>query len=555
MLDRATVSALPRAALIDAYAHLERHAAAQEQRAREQEQRAHEQEQRSAALAGENAELHVQLEWLRKQIFGQRSERSQHPDPQQQSFLDAPVAHDETPADPAETETITYERKKPGGRKPVSRELPTEEIVLRASDEERVGPNGERLVSLGFEVTERLHIVPEKLLRLIIKREKLGLADTRELAYTVPPEPCLVPGGKATDAFLHEVVLRKYHQGLPLYRQLGLYNAQGADLADNFLVGCVRHVAAAYAPIAASIRIQVLAQAWVQVDETPVRQLRAPEGVRTAYFWAWVAGGQVSIHFGPTRSRAEVRDVLGIPYDPGDPRDGSNGDLDPGSWEHGSHIGFLVCDGYTGYDHVFAAGTIRRVACWAHARRKFKAYEEVDANARRLVALINDAFRVDRRARKDADKQRLRGAERTELLHARRQEHSAGIVAAIRTELAALAPLYSPDSGMREAVGYALNQWDALTVFLDHGFLPMDNNQAERVIRPIAIGRKNWLFVGSEDGGEWAAILYSIIESCRLQKIDPRRYFEYVTPILVQTTAEQLDAQALTPAAMRSTLL
>ncbi len=547
MLDRSTVSALPRAALISAYEHLEQHAA-------EQELRAAEQERRAAALAGENADLQVQLEWLRKQVFGSRSERSRGHDEGQASFLNAPVVHDSPPAATVETEQITYERKKPGGRKPVSRALPTEEIVLRASDEERVGPNGERLISLGFEVTERLHLVPEKLLRLIIKREKLGLPDTRELAHTVPPEPCLVPGGKATDAFLHEVVLRKFHQGLPLYRQLGLYNSLGADLADNYLVGCVHHVAAAYQPIATAIRAQVLRERWVHVDETPVRQLGAEDGARTAYFWAWVAGGQVSIHFGLTRSRSEVRDVLGIPYDPDDPRDGPNGDLDPATWEQGSHIGFLICDGYTGYDHVFAAGSIIRVACWAHVRRKFKAHEEVDTNARRVVELINEAFRVDRQARKDAEKQQLDAAAAADLMQARRQERTVAIIEHIRTELDALAPLYGPSSLMAKAITYARNQWRALIVFLDHGCLPMDNNQAERVIRPIAVGRKNWLFVGSEDGGEWAATLYSIIESCRLQKIDPRRYLEHVTPILVRTPAGQLDADALTPRSLRSTL-
>jgi len=566
MPDAFALDQLPRAALIEAYRHLERRAteqerraSEQERRASEQERRASEQERRAAALESDNTDLAQQLEWLRKQVFGPRSERSAPVDPDQPSFLDAPVVHDEAPTDEEaaepETETIEYQRKKPGGRRPVSRELPTEEIVLRACDEERIGPNGERLVSLGFEVTERIHLVPERLLRLVIKREKLGLPDTRELAHTVAPPPSLVPGGKASDAFLHEVVLRKFQQGLPLYRQQALYNAAGADLPDSFLGTCVRAVARAYAPIAAAIRAQVLANTWVHADETPIRQLHAKGAtVSTAYLWAWIAGGQASFHYGTTRSRDEVRDVLGIPYDPHDPRAGPAADRDPERWEHGAHIGFLIVDGYTGYDHVFEAGRIERVACWAHVRRKFKALEDVDANARRLVGLINDAFRVDRRARKDADKRQLDDAACAALFHERRQAETVAIIDAIAAELDLIEPHYTPEGAMARAIRYTRGQWDALRVFLEHGFLPMDNNRAERAIRPIAVGRKNWLFIGSEDGGEWAAVLFSIIESCRLQKIDHRRYLEHVTPILATTPADDLDPAALTPRSLRTQL-
>ena len=525
---------------------------AKEQRLLEEERRLRQ------AVEAERDELDRMLEILRAEIFAPRTERSRTDDPNQTMFLDAPASNlpDPSESEPEEEE-ITYKRKKSKGRKPVSKDLPEKVIVLRASDEDRIGPDGQPLVSIGWEETRILDIVPERIQCLVIRREKLGLADTRELAHTVPMPGRLVPGGKASDAFMLHATLQKYDMGLPLYRQTAAYNRLGAELSDNFLGECVRHIAGAFQPIAAAIRDQVLSCEWVFADETPVRQLNGKEEASTSYFWAWVAGRQVYFHFGQTRSAKEVRDMLGIPYDTDDPRRGDNADLDPTRWEHGEWIGFLICDGHGGYNPAFLSETIIRVACWVHARRRFKKLEKLDKNAAKVVGMINGLFRIDRAIRKEADKRGLAEGtqQRYEFIAEQRKERVPDRMAELKAEIDLLEPIYSPDTTMGGAITYINNRWDELQVYIEHGFLPMENNTAERAIRPIAVGRKAWLFVGSEDGGSWAATMFSVIESCRLQEIDVTAYCERVLREIVDAPdRDQIDYHALTPARLRDEL-
>jgi transposase len=516
-----------------------------------------------AAAESDRDTLAQSLAALRDSLFKPKSERTRPSDAGQTTFLGAEVQQEDgaNSTDDEQTEQITYERKKRTGRKPVAKDLPTKEITLRASDAERIGPNGEQLVCIGYEETVLLDLVPERLQRLIIRREKLGMPGTGEYVSTVAPPARLVAKSKATDQFMLTVALRKYQQGLPLYRQTQLYNALGAELAENYLGECCRHIATAFAPVAAAIRAQVLANRWVHADETPIRQLKntqpggdATTTARTAYLWAWVGGNQVSFHYGPTRSNREVRDVLGIPYDPDDPYPRQHPpDFDPDCWEHGEYIGFLICDGLGSYNTAIRGGVITRVACWVHARRAFKYFEDRDANAARVVRLFNAIFSANRKIVRAAEKRTgISEDERYDFIAQQRQQILPEKIAALEQEIDLLAPLYSPDTHIGKGITYLRNRWDDLQVFLDHGFLPMENNAAERAIRPIAVGRKAWLFVGSEDGGSWAADLFSIIESCRLQKIDPRTYCEHVLKQIVQAPdREKLDYTALTPAVLR----
>jgi len=524
------------------------------------------------AVTADRDHLLQQLEALRKDLFGPKTERARRPvDAAQTTFLgvDAeilPEATPETAADTAvapEEETITYTRAKRGGRTPIPRTLPRREIILKASDADRIGPNGEALVCIGYETTEVMHLTRERLELLVLKREKLGLPTTQEYVSTVPPPDRLVPKAKVSDDFMLTVTLRKFEQGLPLYRQLSLYNSWGAQLSSHYLGECVRHIATAFAPIAAAIREQVLRARWVHADETPVRQLHPQDhppdrpAVATSFFWAWVGNNQVSFHYGTTRSSHEVRDVLGIPYDPQAHSTAANpADYDPTTWEHGSDIGFLVCDGCPSYNPIFRAETIRRIACWVHARRGFKRFEDCDKNAKRVVGLINTIFSENRKIRKAHEKAaHPSDDQRWQAIATQRQAKLPPHIAVLDQEITALRPLYAPDTNVGRAITYIRNRWKDLQVFLEHGFLPMENNVAERAIRPIAVGRKAWLFVGSEDGGAWAATMFSIIESCRLQKIDPRTYCDYVIPQLIRARGnDSFDYGTLTPAAVKPAL-
>jgi len=512
-----------------------------------------------AALRSELSETQAKLDYVLKKAFAPSSERRPpyvEQDGVQQTLFGQPVTQDAAAPAPAVVTVPEHKRqavKKGHGRTPVSIELPPEEVIIPATEAEKVGPNGESLVLLGYEESEKVDVVPGKLRRLLFKREKWGLPDTRETLVTAAVPACLIPKGKATDAFALEIILNKFHLGLPLHRQLMDLNHQGAQLSDSFLSDLVKQVAERFAPVWEALRKQVLSNRVVHADETPIRQLvpsLQPEEdlpdrrVRTSYFWAWLGGGQFYLHYATSRSQDEVRKVLGMNED---------GEIDPGGL-----IAFLLTDGYAVYNPASdpppsGLARIRRVACWAHVRRRFlECADRGDTNAQQVLALINELFRIERRIRKDLDRQELAGDAATAYRLAQRQRDSVGIIAAIKDLLDRLTPLYTAGRDMSGHIAYTLRLWDALTLFLDHGDLPLDNNAAERALRPVVVGRKNWYFVGSEDAGTWAAIFFSLIESCRMLKMDPRRYLTTVAKALIADAPP--DPATLTPLALRDVI-
>ena len=492
-----------------------------------------------AAARAEAADVQAKLDYVAKKLFTPSSEKKPYTekDGTQQTLFTTPVEQDLAPV--AEIIVPAHLRTKKGhGRKPVSRELPVEERIIPASEAEKIGPNGEALVLLGYEESRKLDVVPAILRCLLTKREKWGLLDTRETLFVAPIEPCLIPKGKATDAFILDVILNKYQLSLPLYRQVSVLNARGADINVSWMSDLIKQTATVFAPVHDALRDYLLKQRLVYVDETPVRQLipgkkkdNGDTTVHTSYYWAWIGGdpdrAQCYFHYDTTRSQSALRTVLQIPDD------------DP--WDTDGCIALLMCDGYAAYNLIDTVPMtqeqrrIRRIACWVHVRRPFlKCAELGDKNATDIVALINKLFSAERTIRKENDKKNRRGADAHAYTLSERQIHAKPIIEQIKTRIEACRPYYTPARDMAKAINYTLKLWDSLTVVLKHGDAPIDNNTAERAIRPLAIGRKNWLFVGSEDAGTWSAIFFSLIESCRLQKIDPRKYFAYITPILVR---------------------
>jgi transposase len=507
-----------------------------------------------AAVRGELAEVQSKLDYLMKKMFSPSSEKRPYVETAgaQQTIFGMPVSEEPQKAESITVPTHEREKAKPKGhgRSPVSRELPPVERIIPATPEQKVGPNGERLVLLGYEISEKIDLTPETVVRLIIKREKWGYPDSRETVATAPVEPCLIPKGKATDAFALEVILNKFHLGLPLHRQLMDFNHRGAQLSSSFLSDLVKQAADVFEPIWVELRQQIFQNRVVYADETPIRQLipavqgrpEAPDQrVRTGYYWAWIGGRQFYLHFGTTRSQAEVRDVLGIP--------------DEGEWDPDGLIAFLVTDGYAGYNPAFvgAQRLIRRVACWSHVRRRFlECADRGDANAIELVAFMTEIFRIERSIRKEMEKQDLTGQAAFTFRLARRQRDIAPLVERVQRRMDEILPFYTAGRDMARHIAYTKNLWTALTVFISDGEVPADNNTSERALRPIVVGRKNWLFVGSEDSGRWSAIFFSLIESCRMQKIDPRRYLAEVTRRLVHQSG--VDPGSLTPASMAASL-
>jgi transposase len=489
-------------------------------------------------LKQENGDLAAKNEWMRRVLYGPSSERrppqQDHGKGVQQEFLSAPVDAGAT-ADEAEAKQTAREeraerknakkgrgkdgQKKPkngGGRTPVNRSLRPVEQVIAAPESARVAGDGTPLMLLGYEVSEREHYIAAELVRLVIKRERWGLADTREEVVRAAVPPAIVPKGKYSDEYVLEAMLRKYLHGMPFTRMLGDFRAMGSDLEDATLCNLARRFAEFFAPVHQAIRAQVLARPFVHVDETT---LPTQDGLR--YLWAWVGGRQAFFHVGGRGGR-ELRAVLG------DTRETAPEDADPGVQRT---LGFLMADGYAAYDSAAAEHGITRLCCWAHGRRNFLPLEN-DPFAATARERIDVLFRIEREAQAHERAEGLAPDDAIAYrLHAR-QTRAVPALAAIHDLMHEHRHRYRPSGDMRKAIDYLLDRWPAFTAYTARGDLPMDNNQAERVIRPIVVGRKCWIFVGSDDATAWAASNHTLFESCRLAGVEPRAYLRYVITAL-----------------------
>lgn len=514
--------------------------------------------------------LDAKVTWLTRMVYGAKRERrpveQDHGAAKQENFLEAPVVAVTTAEASAQsvesqesqrqgddrTQAAIRNAKKGrgrdgkakavngGGRKPVNRSLRPVEVVIPAPASERVAADGTPLVLLGYETSEREAYIAAELVRQICKREIWGLPDSRETAYVTPPAPAIVPKGKYDDSVIVEVMCRKYVMGTPFSRMLADFKAMGSDLSDAQLSDLAGRFAAFFSPITQAIRSQVLARGFVHVDETPMPTL---DGRRT--IWAWVGGNQAFFHIGG-RGGKELRRVLGLSVDGDDPAAVDDDDPGPDATLGWSFTHWMA-DAYQPYDRVATDAKIGRLCCWAHGRREFLIpAEQGDPAARDILDRIQTLYQVESEAKKAIERAGLRGEVADAERLRRRQADAIPILDGIRTACTQALTRYDPANGMSKAIHYLIDRWSSFTAYTERGDLPIDNNQAERALRPIVIGRKNWYFIGSEDATTWAATNFTIFESCRLAKVDPRAWLRRT---IEQLHAGNTDYASMTPAA------
>jgi transposase len=481
---------------------------------------ASEQIDETAMLRARVAELEQQVAHLTKQLFARKSERladEKHPllpfpgdEP-----APPPPPHVDEAAD-EEFEEITYKRKKRGASR-ISKDLPREVRTITLPEGDRKCPCcNEVMCKIGEEVSERLDYTPAVLKVIETRREKYACKQHEESGVLTPPVPAHpIAKGMATAGLLAHVLVAKYKDHLPLYRQSCIFARHGAEVAESTLCDWVKDAAEMVDPVVAAMKTSVLASHVVQSDDTGITVLDrdAPNGSRHCFLWAYVGD----------------RDEVVFDFTPGRGRDGPRTFL-------GDFRGCLQVDAYAGYDAVLKQNRIADVGCWAHARRRFfKAIDGDRANAGAAIAMIRRIYEVEHEAKQhglDADGRR-------EL----RQRVSKTVLDELKPWLEALRPHVLPKSPMGDAIGYALRQWAPLTRYLDDGRLDIDNNRVERQMRTVAVGRKNWMFAGSAEGGRRAATIYSIICTCGLLGIEPWAYLKDV----LQRLAEGADPASLTP--------
>lgn len=445
-------------------------------------------------------DLNKQLAWYKRYVFGRKSEKL---DPSQLILFEGLDAEGEQSAQQAPVAGPSGPKKRNGnhkGRQPLPAYLPRERIEHHPAERQLICPGcGQHKQIIGQEVTEQLDYVPASFVVRQHVRYKYACKLCQENVSIAELPAFPIEKGRPGSGLLAHVLASKYADHTPLHRMEGIFARHGIDLQRSTLCDWVGACAELLWPIVKQIKRHILESAKIHTDDTPVPvQVRGRKKTRKGYLWAYIGdGNNVVFDYTPTRCR-----------------DGPIAFL-------GNYKGFVQADAYQGYDKLFAEGKCTEVGCWAHGRRKFFDARDSDpGRAYQMLALIGQLYDVERQAKEEG----LNAAGIVKV----RQQRSKPVLAQIRSTVQGWSWQLLPKSPMGKAVTYALGQWVALNRYLDHGILSIDNNLAERVLRMVVIGRKNWLFAGSDNGGRRAAVIYSLVASCKLCGIDPFVYLRDV---------------------------
>jgi len=430
---------------------------------------------------------------LRRLLFGKKSER-------------IPPLEREVKRRRKSTASTAADKKKSQEKrkrtKQAKKELPTEEVTHEVSEDDCICPHcgGVRFSDLGEgEVSYEYEFLPARLIRRKHVRRKKACRCGGHVSTA--PGPDRVSDGVQYGPGLHaHVVVAKCADSTPLYRQAKQLERAGVPLGRSTLCDMFHRSAGLLAPLHRRILELVAESRYVNADETPI-PVQDEEQTRRAYIWTFVADELAGYVYSPSRSGKTPVDVLG------DTR------------------GYLQADQYSGYNAVTTPDGRTRVGCLAHLRRYFwKARESKPQEAQHALDRILDLYEVEYQA---AEKEILGTADHLAL----RRALSAPILEHLEQWLAEQTPLHPPKSPLGQAVAHAQRNWDSLVRFLDDAKLSLDNNVSERALRLIALGRKNFLFVGHDDAGENLAVLQTLVSTCQLNGVNPE---EYLADVLIR---------------------
>jgi transposase len=464
----------------------------------------------------ENASLRHQLDVLCQRLFGKKSERV---DPRQLQLALEQLANEPGPlTDPIEmdsgdTPVREHQRRRPTGRRPLPAHLPRRRVEMDVAEADKRCACGHTKARIGESVAEKLEYEPASFVVIETVRAKYACPHCHEGVVEVPAAPQAVEKALAGEGLLAHVVVSKYVDHLPLHRLAGIFAREGVTLSRSTLCDWVAAVATALAPIGEQLRREITATSYVQTDDTPITVLAEHGGSYKGRLWTYLDPLGRQVVFDATRTHE---------------RDGPETFL-------ADFRGALQADAYAGYDGLYRTGRVREIGCWAHARRRFIEALMTDPQATLMVARIQQLYQVEHAAA-DLD---------WEARRVLRQEQSLPLLAQIKTVRQDLMRTVLPKSPLGDAVRYLTNQWTALQRFLDDGRLAIDNNRAENQLRVVAVGRKNWLFAGSFEGARRAALLYSLVQSCKLVDVPP---FAYLRDVLLRVAIHpQRHIAQLTP--------
>jgi transposase len=443
---------------------------------------------------------------LEKALYGPSSERQVSETLSKEQIL---LTLFPPPAQPSATQDVllpaTAAKAPPRPRRqPAVKVLET--VTERLEPVEKVCPHcGQTKGEIGCEQSERFEYVPAKVIRHQILRPKLACPCGEGGVSIAPLPPQVVEQGQAGASLIAHLILSKYDDHLPLYRQQHQLARLGVNFPRQTLCDWVEQGARWLQPVVRQIKAELLAGDYLQVDETPVKVMDPEVSGKCATGYLWVAGvpgGDVLFEFQPGRGQEYAWELIG------------------------AFQGHLQRDGYSAYGALARTRPqLIPVGCWGHGRRKFvEAAELENPAALEIVNEIRQLYLIERHARDEC----LTPVQRFEL----RQQLAAPILTALHPRLEVLREQSLPQSPLGKATGYVLNEWQPLNRYLEDGRLEIDNNLTENAIRPSAVGKKNWLFIGHPEAGWRSAVIYTVIGSCRRRGIDPWEYVRDVLPRL-----------------------
>ena len=468
-------------------------------------------------------QLKYQIAKLRHEQYGQSSERGAVLEQLelQLSELEEDASEAEAAAQlaaqRAKVEVKSFARRKPA-RRPLPAHLPRERIVYRSPA--ACPCCGGALHKLGEDVTETLEMIPRQWKVIQHVREKFSCRSCEQI--TQPPAPSHpIARGRAGPWLLAHILFAKYGLHLPLNRQSTTYAREGIDLDVSTLAEWVGAAAATLMPLVLLIRAYVFAAERIHADDTTVK-VWAIGKCRVGRLWTYVR---------------DDRPFAG----PDPPAAAFFYSADRGGKHPDQHLagysGLMQADAYSGFNNLYKAsrrgGPIVEASCWAHARRELFDLARINKSpiAIEAVKRIDALFEIEREINGEPPSERVRA----------RNERSRPLVTALEVWLRAERRKLSKNNVLAKAIQYSLNRWTQLTRFLDDGRLCMSNNAAERALRPVAVGRHNWTFAGSDEGARRAAAIYTLIETCKLSDVDPQAWLADILARMPDHLAKHID--------------
>ena len=468
---------------------------------------------------------------LRKRQFGASADR---PNKDQFNLFDEAeleqLLADLDIPDPKDAEATAKKKTETQRKKPVRRPLPAHfdrvEKIIDLSDEEKA-EMGDDWALIGYDTSEQLAVIPQQHYVIVYKRAKYvpcndEIAGAEQGVRIAPRPDQIIPKSIAHSSLIADVVVRKFVDGLPFYRQEAIHVREGIDLSRQTMSGWVIQLDERLSSLMAAMKRLLYEGRVIQIDETRLQVLNEPgrENTRLSYMWVYGGGSPdrpvIWYQYANTRSGEVPLDFL-YPQE-GEAPDGAM---------------YLVSDGYEGYNALSKMpGILAPCACWAHVRRKF-----IDAThgrkntaaAHQMVALIRKLYQVERAAEEKT----------AEARQAIRQIQAAPILDKIKAWLDEKVGQVLPKSPLGEAIAYTLGLWPKLLTYLEDGNIPIDNNKIENAIRPFVIGRKNFLFSGSPRGANASATMYTLVESAKANGLEPWAYLNYLFEKLPVAKSEQ----------------